>query len=65
MIKVDASGISHLDTFTMNGAIAYFGKSFPFIPGADAVGRVIRTGKGAESFLNKRVVVLAHDGTWA
>jgi len=64
LVKLEATGISHFDTFLMSGAILKFGGSFPFIPGSDAVGRVIKTGKGAETFLNKRVVGLSGN-TWA
>ena len=39
--------------------------SFPFVPGGDGVGRVVKAGKNGEYLLGKRVVVCGAFGCWS
>ena len=65
LVKVEATGIGHLEHFLMNGAISYMGGSFPFIPGTDGVGTVTQGGNNAKHLIGKRVIVYRFFGMWS
>lgn len=63
LVKIDATGVGHLERFLVTGMFPIV--AFPFVPGVEGVGHVVKAGKGAEHFLGKRVVANSLTGFWA
>lgn len=65
LVAVEATGISYAEQAMRKGR--YFGQpAFPFTPGYDLVGRVLRVGEGADAALTgRRVASLTKTGAWS
>ncbi|GAA3724917.1 medium chain dehydrogenase/reductase family protein [Streptomyces tremellae] len=65
VLAMEASGVSFAEQQMRRGR--YFDQPpFPFVPGYDAVGRVLTTGQGVDpSLVGRRVAVLLKVGGWA
>ncbi|MEW2544738.1 medium chain dehydrogenase/reductase family protein [Streptomyces sp. NPDC047002] len=65
VLAMEASGVSFAEQQMRRGR--YFDQPpFPFVPGYDAVGRVLATGEGVDpSLVGRRVAVLLKVGGWA
>ncbi len=65
LVRVEVSGVNYADTHaTENTYLAP--QQLPLVPGAEVVGRVVRTGPGTdESMLGRRVVALVRNGGYA
>ncbi|MFI9814297.1 medium chain dehydrogenase/reductase family protein [Saccharothrix variisporea] len=64
VVRVEASGVSFAEQQMRRGKY-YDQPPFPFVPGYDLVGTVVRTGPGAESLLGGRFAALTKTGGWA
>ncbi|MDJ0337308.1 medium chain dehydrogenase/reductase family protein [Cryobacterium sp. PH31-O1] len=64
LVAVEATGISFAEQSMRRGR--YFGQpAFPFVPGYDVVGVVLRTGAGTDpSLIGQRVAALTKTGGW-
>jgi len=64
LVAVEATGISYAEQAMRRGR--YFGQpKFPFVPGYDLVGTVLRAGPGVDSSLvGKRVATMTKTGGW-
>lgn len=65
LVQVEATGISYAEQAMRKGR--YFGQpKFPFTPGYDLVGRVLRVGPGGDThLLGARVATMTKTGGWA
>ena len=65
LVEVEATGVSFAEQSMRRGR--YFGQpAFPFVPGYDLVGRVLRVGPGEnESLIGARVATITKTGGWA
>ncbi|WP_380168180.1 zinc-binding alcohol dehydrogenase family protein [Jannaschia sp. R86511] len=65
LVRVEVSGVNYADTHTTENT--YLApQQLPLVPGAEVVGRVVRTGPGTdESMLGRRVVALVPSGGYA
>ncbi len=65
LVRVEVSGVNYADTHaTENTYLA--SQQLPLVPGAEVVGRVVRTGPGTdETLLGRRVVSLVPHGGYA
>lgn len=65
LVRVEVSGVNYADTHaTENTYLAP--QQLPLVPGAEVVGRVVRTGPGTdETMLGRRVVALVANGGYA
>lgn len=65
LVAVEATGVSFAEQAMRRGR--YFGQpDFPFTPGYDLVGQVVRVGEGADrALLGQRVASLTKTGGWA
>ena len=64
LVAVEATGISYAEQAMRHGR--YFSQpKFPFTPGYDLVGRVVRVGPGGDAgLLGRRVAALTKTGAW-
>lgn len=62
LVKVAAISLNYLDLMIVNGD---FGHQFPFIPGSDASGTVVRTGTAVSRFLPGDLVTTHFTPGWA
>ena len=65
LVKIDAAGISHFEKYLIQGGIVHMHLYYPFVPGLEGVGHVVKTGKNAGNLQGKRVMVAPGIGSWA
>ena len=65
LVEVEATGVSYAEQSMRRGR--YFGQpAFPFVPGYDLIGRVLRVGPGEnENLIGARVATITKTGGWA
>lgn len=64
VVRVEASGVSFAEQQMRRGKY-YDQPPFPFVPGYDLVGTVVKTGSGTEDLAGRRFAALTKIGGWA